>query len=141
MIRRSVLLAALLLWGQATPAQEQAGKRCFVFWASQCFEIRDARNRDITHHVLITRGPVSLDTEGDCEATLESRLSVDQRADLLDEFNDVLEDINGCDTLGKAPARVFTASDQAIAAYRRLTRKGSRTRFHELSPPRFADRD
>jgi hypothetical protein len=141
-MRAATLILALLLTVAAGGAEDAGGDQCFVFWASQCFEIRDARTRDITHHVLITRGPSSLQRQNaDCEARLKASLEADEKADLLEQFNDVLEDIDGCDTLETPPTRLYGNAEEAIRDYRRLTREGSRTKLHRLAPPRLKQSD
>lgn len=137
---RLVTVLALLLAAASAPAEQAPSRQCFVFWASQCFEIHDARTRDITHHVLITRGPVSLPAgTASCEDAVDRRLSADARADLLDDFNDVLEEVDGCKELKTPPLKAYEDSESALADYRRLTREGSRTRLHEFKAPPLGD--
>lgn len=133
-VRRLCLLCLAMLAG---PALAEPGERCYVFWASECFEIRDARTRDISHHVLITRGPRSWErTAATCEQSLEAQLNADQRAQLLEDFNDIIEDIDSCDSLKKPPTQVFENADDALERYRRLTRPGGHKEIHEIDPPR-----
>lgn len=131
-------LSALLLSGTAFAAVAETDdhSQCLVFWATQCYQIHDARTRDITHHMLITRGPIGFSAgDAGCEAGLDQRLDAEEQAALLEDFNDILEDIDGCQTLETLPLELFEDADAALARYRRHTREHSRTRIHELHPP------
>lgn len=130
------LLCLLASVARAADAPEQ-GARCYYFWAHECFEIRNARTRDITDHILITGGPHSLPAVPgqSCAATVNNALSVDQRGKLLDHFNHVLDDIDGCHHLSSLKPEVFPDARAATQARGKLTRPNSHRKIHRIPDP------
>ena len=95
---------------------------CHYFWTTDCFEIRDPRTRDITHHVLLSeqRFRFAASDAGQCPAELDARLTVDQRGKVLKAFNTRLKRLPGCKQLENLTPRVFTDEGEAFQEWQRL---------------------
>ena len=112
------LLAVLMLAGPLAARADQ----CHYFWATDCFEIRDARSRDITHHVLLSSraydaGPAEA---GQCPALVSDSLDEAHREEVLKRFNKVLRKLDGCAEATTLNPRVFPDGASATAEWRRL---------------------
>lgn len=128
----TVLWVALALGGTA----RAEAARCYYLWETQCFEIHDARTRDITHHQLITDGPVSLAAEGEsCDARLEQARDERARKDLLAAFNKRIQRIDGCSALERLEPRIFERPEAAVEYHRRQTRPHERKKVHKVKAP------
>lgn len=103
------------------PALANAAE-CHYFWTTDCFEIRDPRTRDITHHVLLSeqRFHFSASDAGQCPAELDARLTVDQRGKVLKAFNKRLKKLPGCQQLESLTPRVFADEGEAFTEWQRL---------------------
>jgi hypothetical protein len=124
MKRLSTLI--LLLCGTAGAAE------CHYFWTTDCFEIRDPRTRDITHHVLLSdqRYRFQASGEGQCLVELENSLSIDQRGHVLRTFNRQLRRLPGCRELETLSPRVFDDEAAALAEWQRLAAERNFKRLH-----------
>ena len=113
-----VVLTSLLVLGPCLARADQ----CYYFWTSDCFEIRDAASRDITHHVLLSRQAYDAGAAepGQCPAIVASQLDDEHRARVLKRFNKVLGKLDGCAKLSDLAPRVFADGASATAEWRRL---------------------
>lgn len=111
-------LVMLLLLATGTVHASQ----CYFYWASTCFEIRDARNRDIVHHVLLSAAPGTFEVgDGEqCETAAGARLDVDSQAQALKRFNKTLKRLDGCRTLDLLEPQVFSDGEEAFHSFRKL---------------------
>lgn len=110
--------------------------RCYYLWEAQCFEIHDARTRDITQHLLITDGPASLEAEGEsCDARLTRALDDRAGGDLLAAFNKRIGRIDGCNTLDSLEPRIFRQPGPALEHLRRRTRPHDRKEVYKVAAP------
>ncbi|MFN3712457.1 MAG: hypothetical protein ACK4SX_02240 [Alcanivoracaceae bacterium] len=121
-------LAALMLLLSGTAGAAE----CHYFWTSDCFEIRDPRTRDITHHVLLSdqRFRFQASGEGQCAAELESSLTIDQRGHALRTFNRQLRKLPGCRQLETLSPRVFEDEAEAVSEWQRLAAERNFKRLH-----------
>ncbi|MCC1495747.1 hypothetical protein [Alcanivorax sp. 1008] len=95
---------------------------CHYFWTTDCFEIRDPRTRDITHHVLLSEQRFSFEA-GDpaqCPAELDEHLTIDQRGKVLRAFNKRLKKLPGCRQLETLTPEVFADEGEASEEWQRL---------------------
>ncbi len=124
-------LVMLLIAG----ASRAEGRNCYVLWQAQCFEIHDAQNRDITHHVLMTNGPIRLRVQADsCDAQAPV-LQRKPRQALLAEFNQRMADIDGCAPLDKLKRRASEQAGPLVERFQRLREPHERRKVHLLDPP------
>ena len=132
MIRLYLPALALLL---ITGAARAEGRDCYVLWEAQCFEIHDAQSRDITHHVVMTDGPIQLRVQADrCEA--EAPVLRDKpRQALLAAFNERMADIDGCEPLDKLKSRASKQAEPLVERFQRLREPHERRVVHLLDPP------
>ena len=112
-------LAALLL---ASPVLSRAEEQCHYLWTTDCFEIRDARTRDITHHVLVSSRTYNAGTAGagQCAAHVEQSLDEAHREAVLKRFNKVLRKLDGCAELSSLSPDVFADGASASEEWQRL---------------------
>lgn len=96
--------------------------QCHYFWTTDCFEIRDARTRDITHHVLLSSRPYDAGEAeaGQCPALVESQIDDEHRERVLKRFNKVLRRLDGCEQVESLTPRVFEDGVSATEEWRRL---------------------
>lgn len=115
---KSLRVLLLLALG---PALANAAE-CHYFWTTDCFEIRDPRTRDITHHVLLSEQRFSFagSDAAQCPAELDARLTIDQRGKVLKAFNKRLKGLPGCKQLDSLAPRVFSDEGEALQEWRRL---------------------
>lgn len=120
-------LVILLIAGAA----RAEGVDCYVLWEAQCFEVHDARSRDITHHILMTDGPVRLDTGAEsCDADTPV-LKKEPRQSLLADFNARM----GCESLDELKSRASKQAEPLVERFQRLREPHERRKVHLLDPP------
>lgn len=125
---RILLIAALAL--VTLPA---AAQPCHYYWTTDCFEIRDARSRDITHHVLVSAGVYSRQLAEGAQCSAEGlALSADHLGDVLKRFNRTLKKIDGCRQLDTLSPQTFSDATQASQAWRRLQKARAFKQVHEI---------
>jgi heme oxygenase len=109
-----------------------AAVECHYFWTSDCFEIRDPRTRDITHHVLLSehRYRFQASAPGQCAVELEASLSIDHRGQVMRAFNRQLGRISGCRALETLSPQVFEDEGTAVAQWQRLATERNFKRLH-----------
>lgn len=124
------ILAALLVLGAGTAGAAP----CYVFWATQCIEVRDALRRDITQHVLLSADkPFMFEgDEGQCPAALDRLLGNEGHQAVLDRFNRVLGKLRGCHTLDRLEPRVFDDGAEAYRQYRDLDQDSPIRKIHRI---------
>jgi len=126
-MRLLATLATLVL------ANTAAAQQCFYYWATDCFEIRDAASRDVVHHVLVSPGPREFAAEGgQCNAVIDAQLDIDQRGKALKRFNKVLGKIDGCKRLDQLQPRVFTSGSDAFDSYQRTAAERAFKKVHPI---------
>ncbi|MBQ0752853.1 MAG: hypothetical protein KBT87_01740 [Gammaproteobacteria bacterium] len=114
-------------------ANGAAAQQCYYYWASDCFEIRDAGSRDIVHHVLVSPEPQRFTASSDqCAAPTES-LNVDAQHKALKRFNKVLGRIDGCKRLDNLTPKVFADSQTAHESYAKLSSQRSFKVVHPIN--------
>lgn len=98
---------------------------CHYFWTSDCFDIRDAASRDITHHVLLSeqRFSIPVDTASQCPAALEQLAEPDHLGKVLKRFNKTLKKLRGCRRLDQLSPTRFDSAAAASAEWQRLARE------------------
>ncbi|MEE4251254.1 MAG: hypothetical protein V2I38_11745 [Alcanivoracaceae bacterium] len=103
------------------PALANAAE-CHYFWTTDCFEIRDPRTRDITHHVLLSEQRFSFQGSdpAQCPAELDAHLTIDHRGKVLRAFNKQLKKLDGCQQLDSLAPRVFADEAEAFEEWQRL---------------------
>ena len=127
-MRLLVALTAALLANTATAQQ------CFYYWATDCFEIRDAASRDVIHHVLVSPAPKEFGIEGgQCDAAIEQQLDIDQRDLALKRFNKVLGRIDGCKRLDQLQPKVFSNGNEAFESFQRMAAERTFKVVHPIS--------
>lgn len=128
MIRLTVFISACLLTGVA------AADQCHYFWTTDCFEIRDARTRDIVHHVLVSGGPYDAGQaeSGQCPDRVQAQLDAEHRASVLKRFNKALGKLDGCRTLDQLEPRVFADGTTATEDWRRLQGERKFKQIHRI---------
>ena len=125
---RSLLFTVLI--ALPIPSLAQA---CHYYWTTDCFEIRDARSRDITHHVLVSRGVYTRQPAAGAQCDVEGlALSTDHLAAVLKRFNRTLKKIDGCATLDSLTPRTFADAAEASSAWRRLQKERAFKQVHEI---------
>lgn len=125
------VLVMLLIAGAA----RAEGRHCYVLWETQCFEVHDAQSRDITHHLLMTDGPIRLEVQADsCDAEAPV-LQEKPRQALLDAFNERMADIDGCDPLEELKSRASEQAEPLVERFQRLKESNKRREVHILDPP------
>lgn len=114
-------------------ANSAVAQQCYYYWASDCFEIRDASSRDIVHHVLVSPEPQRFTAPSDqCTAPAES-LNVDTQHKALKRFNKVLGRIDGCKRLDNLTPKVFADGQAAHESYAKLSSQRSFKVVHPIS--------
>jgi|GEM_PF-2017961 hypothetical protein len=108
------------------------GATCDYFWTTDCFEIRDPRTRDITHHVLLSeqRYRFQASSAAQCPAELEASLTIDQRGKVLKAFNRQLKKLSGCKLLETLSPRVFSDEGAAVDEWQRLAGERNFKQLH-----------
>lgn len=125
---RPIIALLCLLAANGAIAQQ-----CYYYWASDCFEIRDAGSRDIVHHVLVSPQPQPFSApSGQCAASEES-LDVDAQHKVLKRFNKVLGRIDGCKRLDNLTPKVFADSRAAHESYSKLSSERSFKVVHPIN--------
>jgi hypothetical protein len=132
-------ISLLLLVGPGLAWADEADRACYYFWQAQCFEIRDAARRDITHHVFVTRGPRAFraPAEQRCEDALANKLDGTREAALLAQFRKRMKKVDSCPELTKLKVRVQDNGEAVLERYRRLTRESKHKELHEIDPPKL----
>lgn len=96
-------------------------QQCYYYWATDCFEIRDAASRDVVHHVLVSPEPREFNADGgQCDATISQQLDIDKQSEALKRFNKVLGRIDGCKRLDQLQPKVFSSGTEAFDSYQRI---------------------
>jgi len=114
-------------------APVQAGQ-CYYYWFSDCFEIRDARSRDIVHHVLLGTEPLTFEAaDGQCEATAASLLDAAIEQAAVKRFNKVLKRLDGCKTLDSLRPRVFAEGQEAFDSFRKYAGERAFRQVHTVT--------
>lgn len=105
---------------------------CHYFWTTDCFEIRDPRTRDITHHVLLSEQRFSFQASdaAQCPAELDAGLTIDHRGKVLRAFNNRLKKLPGCKQLDSLAPRVFADDAEAFQEWQRLAGERNFKRLH-----------
>jgi hypothetical protein len=125
---RTIIALLSLLAANGAIAQQ-----CYYYWASDCFEIRDAGSRDIVHHVLVSPEPQPFSaSSGQCAAPAAS-LDVDAQHKALKRFNKVLGRIDGCKRLDNLTPKVFANSQAAFDSYAKLSSQRSFKVVHPIN--------
>ncbi len=108
------------------------GVVCHYFWTTDCFEIRDPRTRDITHHVLLSeqRSTFQASSAAQCPIELEASLTIDQLGKTLRAFNKQLKKLPGCKQLETLSPRVFSDEGEAVSEWQRLAGERNFKRLH-----------
>ncbi|MDF1779779.1 MAG: hypothetical protein P1U67_00640 [Alcanivoracaceae bacterium] len=126
---RSVLAIFTLLLASTGQAQQ-----CYYYWASDCFEIRDAASRDLVHHVLVSPEPKSFNApSGQCDSAMNQQINIDDMGKALKRFNKVLGRIDGCKRLDSLTPRVFADSDDAFQSYNKMAAERSFKVVHPIN--------
>ncbi|MCK5875487.1 MAG: hypothetical protein KAG82_12400 [Alcanivoracaceae bacterium] len=122
-------LAVILLCPLTALAE---GVVCHYFWTTDCFEIRDPRTRDITHHVLLSeqRHQFQASSAAQCPAELEASLTIDERGKALNAFNKRLKKLPGCKLLETLSPRVFSDEGEAVSEWQRLAGERNFKQLH-----------
>lgn len=125
------LLLALLL---AASTGAASAAQCYAFWVTECFELRDALRRDLTHHVVLSLDSPHLfeAAPGQCAATLDRLLGEAGRREVLRRFNRVLGKIRGCALLEALEPVVLEDGAEAYRRYRELERETPIGRVHRV---------
>lgn len=127
-MHRLLLMAILLAAAPGYAAQ------CFYFWTSDCFEIRDARSRDISHHVLLSAGPYEVESlGGDCREAVNSQVDSEHLQRVLKRFNKVLRKYKACPLLDELRPQVFEDGPAAHAEWQRLQTPRSFKEIHNIT--------
>lgn len=114
-------------------APVQAGQ-CYYYWFSDCFEIRDARTRDIVHHVLLGPEPHAFEAaDGQCAATAASLLDAAIEQAAVKRFNKVLRRLDGCKTLDSLRPKVFADGPAAFDSFRKHAAEQSFKQVHTIT--------
>lgn len=122
----------LALLSGAAGAEERG---CYVLWEAQCFEIHDAEKRDITHHILMTDGPVELQVDaGSCNNEKEL-LQAQQRQALQAAFSERMADIDGCAPPDELNTRTSKRIEPLVERFERLQTPHERREVYILDPP------
>ena len=105
---------------------------CHYFWSTDCFEIRDPRTRDMTHHVLLSdqRFRFQASSPEQCPVELGASLTIDQRGKVLKAFNKQLKKLPGCRLLETLEPRVFADEGEAVQEWQRLAAERNFKRLH-----------
>lgn len=108
------------------------GVVCHYFWTTDCFEIRDPRTRDITHHVLLSeqRYTFQASSPAQCPTELEASLTIDQRGKALKAFNKQLKKLPGCKLLETLSPRVFSDEGESVSEWQRLAGERNFKQLH-----------
>lgn len=124
-----VALLAILLCPLPALAEDVT---CHYFWTTDCFEIRDPRTRDITHHVLLSeqRYRFQASSAAQCPTELEASLTIDQRGKALKAFNKQLKKLPGCKLLETLSPRVFSDEGEAVSEWQRLAGERNFKQLH-----------
>lgn len=114
-------------------APVQAGQ-CYYYWFTDCFEIRDARSRDIVHHVLLGQEPHTFEAaDGQCEATAASLLDAATEQAAVKRFNKVLKRLDGCKTLTSLSPRVYADGPAAFDSFRKHAEERAFKQVHTIT--------
>lgn len=129
MSMRYLSLAIILLCPLSALAE---GVVCHYFWTTDCFEIRDPRTRDITHHVLLSeqRFTFQASSAAQCPTELETSLTIDQRGKALKAFNKQLKKLPDCKLLETLSPRVFSDEGEAVSEWQRLAGERNFKQLH-----------
>ena len=128
MMRLVIATAALVL------ANTAAAQQCFYYWATDCFEIRDAASRDVIHHVLVSPEPQTFDAAGgQCDSVINQKLDIDAQGQALKRFNKVLGRIDGCKRLDQLRPKVFANGTEAFDSYQRMAAERSFKVVHPIN--------
>jgi hypothetical protein len=124
-----VALLAILLCPLPVLAEDAT---CHYFWTTDCFEIRDPRTRDITHHVLLSeqRYRFQASSPAQCPAELDASLTIDQRGKVLKAFNKQLKKLPGCKQLETLSPRAFSDEGDAVSEWQRLAGERNFKQLH-----------
>ena len=108
------------------------GVVCHYFWTTDCFEIRDPRTRDITHHVLLSeqRFEFQASSAAQCPVELDASLTIDQRGKVLRAFNKQLKKLPGCKQLETLSPRVSSDEGEAVSEWQRLASERNFKQLH-----------
>lgn len=134
---RRALLLLLTLWAAPLAGAAEASpdiRTCYVLWEAQCFEIHNARKRDITHHILLTNGPVRIATARP-ECPDQGLLEPEARQTLLNAFNARIERIDGCSPLDELQSRSAPEAAPLVERFQRLKAPHDDRQVHILDPP------
>lgn len=117
---RALPYALLLALSGAVSAAE-----CHYFWTTDCFDIRDAASRDITHHVLLSeqRFSLNVDDTGQCPAAIERLAEPDHLGKVLKRFNKRLKKLRGCQRVPQLTPTWFPTAEKANEEWQRLARE------------------
>lgn len=111
-----------LALGLALASAPLAAAECHYFWTTDCFEIRNAQTRDISHHVLLSEQRFRVSRQDEqCPVAVDNQLSIDQRGQALKAFNKQLKRLPGCRQLDSLAPRVFDTEAEAMAEWQRLS--------------------
>ena len=102
------------------------------FWTTDCFEIRDPRTRDITHHVLLSeqRYRFQASSPAQCPAELEASLTIDERGKVLKAFNKRMKKLPDCKLLETLSPQVFSDEGEAVSEWQRLAGERNFKQLH-----------
>lgn len=105
---------------------------CHYLWTTDCFEIRNPLNRDMTHHVLLSNKQYSftVDDSQQCDLALDNHLTKQQQAQILMLFNRQLKKLSGCKQLDSLAPRFFADKDETIKEWQRLAGERSFKSLH-----------
>ena len=110
-------------------------RACYVLWEAQCFEIHDAESRDITHHIVMTDGPIRHRVQADSCGAEVPVLNEEPRQALLDKFNERMRAIDGCEPLDELKHRAADRAGPLVERFQRLREPHERRKIHLLDPP------
>ncbi len=131
---KRLYIGAVVLALLAGPAR--AGDRsCYVLWEAQCFEIHDAETRDITHHILMTDGPLQLQAQADTCSSEQMLLKDGKRQSLRAAFRKRMGNIDGCEPLDELKSRTSQQAEPLVERFQSLREPNKNREVHILEPP------
>lgn len=113
---RLILLLSLLLGSSPLYAAQ-----CFYYWSADCFDIRDALERDITHHVFLSQEVREITLNGSCDAATLAAEHPALVKQATDRLNRALDRVKSCRTLEQATPRVFQSRVDASRQWQQLS--------------------